>query len=305
MNSVNTLNTDISTQVNESDYKGASKKAIQHHYDVSNDFYQLWLDSTLTYSSALWEENEGDENLKLAQLRKLDFYITQARAKKTQRVLEIGCGWGALSKRLVEVSGVQKVTALTLSKAQLKYIKSWQNPQINVRLENWFDHLPQQPYDAIISIGALEAAAKLGLSEAEKIEAYRKFFQCCHKWLKPSGYISLQTIVYENSQQEDFNQFVAEEIFPESDLPHLGEIVKASEKIFEIVALRNDREHYERTLKIWLKNLKAKRKEAVNLVGEKVVARYIKYLNFFIIGFHTGSMNLSRITLRRIDNPRK
>ena len=169
MNSANTLNLDVSTQVNQSNYQGASARAIQHHYDVGNDFYQLWLDSTLSYSSALWEENEGYENLELAQLRKLDFYINQARAKATQRDLEIGSGWGALSKRLVEVNDVEKVTTLTLSKAQLEHIKSWQNPKIEARLENWFEHSPEKPYDAIISIAAFEAFAKLGLSEAEKV----------------------------------------------------------------------------------------------------------------------------------------
>ncbi|MDJ0796949.1 MAG: cyclopropane-fatty-acyl-phospholipid synthase family protein [Calothrix sp. MO_167.B12] len=281
---------------------GASAEAIQHHYDVSNDFYRLWLDPTSTYSSALWEEND---NLESAQLRKIDFHINQARAIGAKRVLDVGCGWGSTLKRLVEMHNIDQAVGLTLSKAQAEWIESLNQPQIEVQLKSWSDYLPEEPFDAIISIGAFEHFAKLELSEEQKIERYRTFFQRCHEWLKSSGYMSLQTIVYENSQREDVSQFFAEEIFPESDLPHLAEIAKATEKIFEVVALRNDRKHYERTLRAWLKNLKANRKEAVNLVGERVVARYEKYLSFCIIGFHTGTMNLSRITLRRIDHPRK
>jgi cyclopropane-fatty-acyl-phospholipid synthase len=291
----------MTTSVEISSY-GASAEAIQHHYDVSNDFYRLWLDPTDTYSSALWKENDSLES---AQLRKIDFHINQARASGAKRVLDVGCGWGSTLKRLVEEHNVDRALGLTLSKAQVEWIKSFNHSQIEVNLKSWSDYLPEEPFDAIISIGAFEHFAKLELSQEQKIESYRTFFQRCHEWLKPGGYMSLQTIVYENSQREDFSQFIAEEIFPESDLPHLAEIAKATEKIFEIEALRNDREHYERTLKVWLKNLKANRKEAVNLVGEKVVGRYEKYFSFCIIGFHTGTTNLSRITLRRIDHPRK
>jgi len=284
-------------------YQGASTGAIQHHYDISNEFYQLWLDPTLTYSCALWDENESNDCLETAQLRKLDYYIEQARAKGVERVLEIGSGWGAMAKRLVEVHNVKQVTTLTLSQAQLDWIQSFDNPRIDIRLENWCDFDPSQPYDAIISVAAFEAFAKLGLSETEKIESYRHFFEKCHQCLKPGRLMSLQTIIYENANVETFSKFMGEEIFPESDLPHLSEIAKATQGLFEIIVLRNDRQHYERTVKVWLKNLKANRSKAIALVGEKVVSRYEKYLSFSAIGFYTGTMNLSRITLRRIDKP--
>jgi cyclopropane-fatty-acyl-phospholipid synthase len=301
MNSTNALNTNSSTQIEQKDYQGASTEAIQHHYDVSNDFYQLWLDhQTLAYSSALWEENDSLES---AQLRKIDFHINQARAVGAERVLDVGCGWGGTLKRLVEMHNVDRAIGLTLSNTQAEWIDSFNHQEIEVKLENWSDYMPEGAFDAIISIGAFEHFAKLDLSQAQKIECYRTFFQRCHEWLRPGGYMSLQTIVYENYQKENFSKFIAEEIFPESNLPHLAEIAKATERIFEIVSIRNDRDHYERTFKAWLKNLKMNRKEAVNLVGEKVVSTYEKYFNLFIIGLHTGTMNLSRITLRRIDRP--
>lgn len=291
-------------------YQGASTAAIQHHYDVGNDFYQLWLDPTLTYSCALWAEQDTPERdivasdtLAAAQLRKIDYFIQQAHAVGAQRVLEIGCGWGATLRRLVETHGVGEAVGLTLSAAQCQWIQRFANPQLQPRLENWFDHQPTAPYDAIISIAAFEAFAQHGLTPTEKIAAYRTFFQHCHQWLKPGGRLAIQTITYENFDHQTASAFVSE-IFPESDLPRLTEMFKASERLFEVTVVRNDREHYIRTLQTWLTALKAHRREAVDLVGEAMVARYEKYLSFFIIGFHRGTINLARLTLRRIDAPR-
>lgn len=280
---------------------GASAQAIQHHYDISNDFYHLWLDTlTRSYSVALWQD--GD-TLESAQRRKINFHINQAHASKTQRVLDIGCGWGGTLKQLIENHNAQKAIGLTLSQKQFEWIQQLNQPKIQVHLNSWADYVPDDLFDAIISIGAFEHFATFDLSSDQKLECYRTFFQRCHQWLRPGGRMSLQTIVYENTNAKDFSQFFAEEIFPESNLPHLAEVVKAAERLFEVVLIQNDREHYVRTLKEWLKRLKANRMEAENLVGKDVVKKYEKYLGISMIGFHTGHMNLSRLCLRRIDSP--
>lgn len=283
---------------------GASAEALRHHYDVGNDFYALWLDPTCTYSSAHWEENEGSEAFETAQIRKLDFHIEQARVKGAKRVLDVGCGWGSLLKRLVEVHDVERAVGITLNKAHSQSISAWKHPKIKVHLESWTEHSPKEPYDGIISLEVFEHFARLELSPAEKVAGYRAFFSRCHNWLKPGGLISLQTIVYENSQKEDFSQFFAEQVFPESDLARQAEIFQATDRLFEIVAFRNYREHYVRTLKLWLRRLKANRPAAVNLVGEEMVARYEKYLSLSMISMHTGATNVSCLTMRRIDKPR-
>ena len=276
---------------------GASTSAIQHHYDLSNDFYKLWLDPTCTYSCALWQEKD---NLKSAQLRKIDFHIANSRVKKGDRILDIGCGWGSTLKRLVEKYQIKQGVGLTLSENQTQWIQQLNIPEIEVKLESWSEHSPTELYDAIISIGAFEHFAKLNLSSEAKIEGYREFFQRCHQWLKSEGYLSLQTITYGNASPRDFNNFLATEIFPETDLPRLAEIVIASERLFEIVTLRNDRQDYEHTCRKWLSQLKKNRKEAIELVGKTTVKNYEKYLQLAIYGFYGGKINLLRLALKKI-----
>ncbi|MBI4597671.1 MAG: class I SAM-dependent methyltransferase [Candidatus Omnitrophica bacterium] len=179
-----------------STYLGASPRAIQRHYDVGNDFYALWLDAkTFCYSCAMWEP--GD-TLEAAQLRKYEWHIAQARAHEASQVLDIGCGWGGLSRMLVDEHGVGHVVSLTLSKAQADYIRALNHPKIDARLEGWADHQPTGSYDAILAVGVLEHAARLGLSSHQKINAYRTFFQRCHRMLKPGRWMSGQTIIFEN-----------------------------------------------------------------------------------------------------------
>lgn len=279
---------------------GASREAIEHHYSIGNAFYQLWLDSSLTYSGALWEE--GD-TLEMAQMRKLDYHLTQARARDANRVLDVGCGWGSALGRMVEEYNVKRAVGLTLSRAQADWISRLRSPRVDVYFETWRDHVPDARYDAIISIGAFEHFAKPQLSTVQKLAAYREYFSRCHALLNPGCWMTLQTIAYGNVSRTNLSAFVETDIFPESELPKLSEIVEASEGLFEIVALRNDREDYERTNREWLSRLRANRLEAVELVGDGNVARYERYLSLFIIGFHTGTMHLLRLTMRRNNKP--
>ena len=110
---------------------GASREAIQRHYDVSNDFYKLWLDPTMTYSCALFKKE--DDDLLTAQEQKLDFHIHQAHARGAERVLDVGCGWGACVNRLTQKHGVAKAVGLTLSEAQRQYVVEMNNPKVECR----------------------------------------------------------------------------------------------------------------------------------------------------------------------------
>ncbi len=283
-------------------YRGASVAAVRQHYDAGNEFYQLWLDPTFTYSCAMWEEDEPDGALETAQVRKLDFHIHQARAHAKDRVLDIGCGWGSLLRRLVETHGVKKAVGLTLSAAQAEWLGRRHHPRIEVREENWFHHEPAELYGSILCVAALEAFARPGLAEHEKIMAYRSLFERCHGWLEPGGWMSLQTVAWGNTRGANSSGFIETKIFPDSDLPTLSELAKALERTFEVVALRNDRQDYARTCRVWLSRLRALRSAARDVVGADVVARYETYLKMAWIGFHTGKLDLLRITVRRIDS---
>lgn len=124
--------------------------------------------------------------------------------------------------------------------------------------------------------------------------------------MKPGGGLSLETIAYGTLDREKGRElaghpFLLAEVFPETDLPTLGEIVEASQGLFEIITLRNDREDYRRTCRVWFERLMAQRAKAVGLVGEEVVARFLRYLKFSATLFHYGHTNLLRIAFRRID----
>jgi len=281
----------------------ASKEAIEFHYDISNTFYKLWLDPSMTYSCALW--GDGD-NLETAQTRKLDHHIIQSGANKAKSVLDIGCGWGSTMIRLFDHYKIPSVTGLTLSKEQAEYINDFELNGIDVEVRSWEDHKPKAAYDSIISIGAFEHFARLNLTEEERVLSYRNFFRKCHEWLENDGQISLQTISCGNMLREDFSDFFANEVFPESDLPTLSDIAKGAQFLFEIVHLQNDRIHYAKTLKAWLLNLENNKDEAIKMVGAEMVKKYITYFKLSIIGFEAlGSMGLYRLTLKKIEKPRE
>jgi cyclopropane-fatty-acyl-phospholipid synthase len=282
---------------------GSSTRAVAHHYDVGNDFFRLWLGPTMSYSCAAWTGG-GTESLEAAQLRKIDGHLERAHAFGAPRLLDIGCGWGGALDRAIQSHQVRRATGLTLSPSQRDWIAGLGCGAIEVRLESWVDHRPDEPYDGIISIEALEAFARLGLPAGDKIEVYRLFFARCHEWLKPGGWCSLQTIAYGNSGPEDFDEFIAGEIFPETDLPRIAELAEAAERIFEIVELRNDRGDYVRTLDTWAARLLENRAAAVALVGEATVVRFQRYLKLSSYMFQTGACHLIRLGLRRIDQPK-
>lgn len=283
---------------------GASEEAIEFHYGTGNDYFSLWLGETMAYSCALWDDSDPEQSLDAAQRAKIDHHCQAARAKDAKRALDIGCGWGSVLLPLANDYGVDQVVGLTLSDSQANWINDLNHPQIEARLESWKDHDPSAQYDSIISIGAFEHFAKLGLSADEKIAIYREFFTRCHGWLDSRGWMSLQTVAYGNSLTEDFDTFIAKEIFPETDTPKLAEIASGCERLFEVVALRNDRDDYRRTLRAWYTNLRANRERCVELKGEEEVARFEMYLRLMAYMFEVGGLDLYRITFRKIDNPK-
>ncbi|HTW06922.1 MAG TPA: class I SAM-dependent methyltransferase [Acidimicrobiales bacterium] len=277
---------------------GATQQAIEHHYDVGRDFFRLWLDSRMVYSCALWP-GDLDEDLESAQLAKLAWHATAARADGAARVLDIGCGWGAMLRYLVEQRGVAHVTGLTLSTDQAS--AGPPSERSETRLEDWRDHQPPRTYDALISIGAFEHFAREELSQTERRDVYRGFFDQCAGWLDEGGRLSLQTIAYEDFDRAGAptSPFFTEEIFPESSLPRLGDIVHSAEGWFRLVGFRNDPTHYEQTLRLWQRRLESRRAEACELAGPATYRRYLRYLRLSRAMFQRRVCTLYRLVLER------
>jgi cyclopropane-fatty-acyl-phospholipid synthase len=280
---------------------GSTSAEMRSHYDSGNRFFGLWLDRTMSYSCAMFREGDSLED---AQIRKLDYHIDNVRLFEGASLLDIGCGWGGILARAAARYPGIRGTGITVAAEQVDYIEKLKIPNAQVHQFSWLEFQPQEKYDAIISIGAIEHFGRVGASSAQKLAGYRHFFELCHKWLKRGGRFSLQSVTYGNMNASDQSTFLNTEIFPRSELPTLAELSEASRGLFEIKTLRNDRLDYAETNRRWLRGLKQHRQEAEQLVGPKKVKNYLDYLSLSVIGFHVGNSDLMRISFERIEAPR-
>jgi cyclopropane-fatty-acyl-phospholipid synthase len=156
------------------------------------------------YSSAMWAGTGTGTDLERAQERKIDFFASRVLpGPGPRRVLDVGCGWGWCLRRLAEAHRVTGATGLTLSRAQLDYLTEYPVPGADIRLENWNDHDPGEPYDAIFSFGAFEHFARDGTTGPQRIATYRRFFRSCMEWLAPGGRLALETIAHDGAPDTD------------------------------------------------------------------------------------------------------
>lgn len=280
---------------------GSTPEEMRTHYDGANDFFGSWLDPTMSYSSAMFES--GD-NLEQAQIRKLDHHISNVLLRPGMRLLDIGCGWGAMMARAAETVSDISATGITIAEEQVRYIQAREVPNVSAYVAPWAEYEPPHRYDAIISVGAFEHFGRVGQPDNVRRQGYRHFFERCHSWLEPGGRFSLQSVTFSNMPSEGQNAFIVNDIFPASELPTLADIAECSRGLFEIKALRNDRLDYAETNRRWLGNLRENRTLAESLVGQEKVRKYLDYLRYSIIGFHVGNTDLLRISMQRVDKPR-
>lgn len=291
---------------------GASPAAVQSHYDVSDDFYALWLGPTMMYSSGLWGEVESSRSdLDAAEHAKIDHFARRVLPDGgTQRLLDVGCGWGETLRRAIGHHGVTAGVGLTLSEAQRSYVEQAATPGLQVRLESWADHTPSDSYDAITSFGAFEHFAPDGSSSPDRVAIYREFFGRCFGWLVPGGRMGLETIAHDQAPDTahplgrgPLGDTVLG-IFPESLCPQLCEVLLGFEPYFELEVLRSDAADFARTCRAWMLGLRAHRERAEALVGAETVLRFHRYLVASEAQFRTGVITNYRFVLHRRDRVR-
>lgn len=275
----------------QNNLRSKSRANVAHHYDLDDRLYQLFLDSERQYSCAYFEQ--GTEDLEAAQLAKKRHIAAKLLVEPGQRVLDIGCGWGGLSRYLAEVAGAEHVTGITLSSEQLagaqkKASESTHSARLEYRLEDYRD--TQGPFERIVSVGMFEHVGT-GFHDA--------FFRKCHGLLSDDGVMLLHFIG--NSDVPDFNNpWIERYIFPGGHIPSMSEFTPAIERsglvICDIEVLRL---HYAQTLRLWRERFMAHRKQAAALYDERFCRMWEFYLSMSESAFRYQDIAIFQIQLAR------
>jgi cyclopropane-fatty-acyl-phospholipid synthase len=256
--------------------RAADRRSVQHHYDVGNDFYALWLDRNRVYSCAYFKE--PDDSLDLAQEQKLDHICRKLMLKPGDRFLDIGCGWGGLVLWAVRNYGVAAL-GITLSRDQYEYAGArvrelGVGDRCEVRLQDYRDVSDEERFDKIASVGMFEHVGKRNLPT---------YFDKIHRLLRPGGLV-LNHGITTNSLQDaqlggGIGEFVDEYVFPGGELMHVTTVAEEmSRQGLEVWDAECLRPHYAQTLWHWVDRLEARRDEARGMVGQKRLRTWLIYM---------------------------
>lgn len=273
----------------------------QSIYDVSNEFFALFLGPTMGYTCSYYERE--DMTLDEAQIAKFDLALGKLNLEPGMTLLDVGCGWGGALRRAVEKFDVN-VIGITLSKNQAAYSREMlagipTSRTVEVRLQGWEEF--HDKVDRIVSIGAFEAF---------KVERYPLFFEKAYNVLPDDGRMLLHTILahtqkfYRDNKIKltisdlKFMKFIEAEIFPGGRLPAVEDIEKlAAGSGFTLERTHLLQSHYARTLDMWAANLEATKATAIEMTSPEVYDRYMHYLTGCADFFHRGITNVGQFTL--------
>jgi cyclopropane-fatty-acyl-phospholipid synthase len=276
---------------------------VQSHYDLSDDFYRLFLDPTQTYSCAYFERD--DMTLEQAQIAKIDLSLGKLGLQPGMTLLDVGCGWGATINRALERYDVN-VVGLTLSRNQQAHVQQLLDKHPSPRtkrvlLQGWEQF--HEPVDRIVSIGAFEHFGR---------DRYEDFFTMAYEALPADGVMMLHTIIKPSDEEFaerglpitmrhlKFFKFIMDEIFPGGDLPQAKAVEQHATKAgFEVKRVQPLRLHYARTLDTWAAALEARKDEAIALQSQEVYDRYMRYLTGCADLFRDGYTDVCQFTLQK------
>jgi len=277
-------------------------KQVQSHYDLSDEFFELFLDPTRTYSCAYFEDPGA--TLEQAQMAKIDLSLGKCELSPGMKLLDIGCGWGATALRAADKYGAN-VIGLTLSENQFQYCslraRDSENPDaVQFRLQGWEEF--NEPVDRIVSIGAFEHFRN---------SRHEAFFERCREILPADGIMMLHSIVTTSLAdlrdqgieytQEDvrFAKFIRDEIFPGGQLCAPDRIKSFAQRNgFDVYHEQSLRLHYARTLEIWAEALAGAKEQAIELTSQTVYDRYQKYLTGCAEQFRKGTIDVMQFCMR-------
>lgn len=276
--------------------KGANRQAIAFHYDVSTAFYQLWLDKQMVYSCAYFKTE--DESLDQAQRHKLTHICRKLRLKSGERLLDIGCGWGALICWAARHHGVQ-AHGITLSReqydyAQKKILNEGLQDKVTVELRDYRDLEGEAIYDKVVSVGMFE---HVGLKNLPV------YFAVAQRMLKPGGLFLNHGITQdiEGWGKTVGARFINRYVFPDGELDMVSNVQRAMERTgFEILDVESLRAHYALTLRHWVRQLEASKAEALQYVTESVYRVWHLYMVACALQFEQGEIGVYQIlTVKR------
>ena len=270
------------------------RKAIEHHYDVSNEFYELFLGPTMVYTCAYYRTPEGD--LDPAQRDKLDLVCRKLRLQPGERLLDIGCGWGSLVRWAARHYGV-RAEGVTLSPAQAAYAAA------RIRAEGLGDvcRVECRDYREIDAGERFDKIAAVGVIEHVGRPNYPDFFRRVLERLEPGGLFLNHGITHERHWKHTPQwDFVTGHVFPNGDLDNVSHMLGVMEDAgWEIRDVEQLREHYARTCRQWAERLLARREEALRLVPERTYRTWCLYLAASSRYFAEGSIGLYQTVLSR------
>jgi cyclopropane-fatty-acyl-phospholipid synthase len=272
------------------------RAAVSFHYDVSNAFYQLWLDRRMVYSCAYFER--PDTSLDEAQEAKLRYLCRKLRLQAGQHLLDIGCGWGGLALYAAQHYGV-RVTGVTLSRAQAELAiervrAAGLAERVTIALQDYRELAPAAPFDAVVSVGMSE---HVGAGELAN------YFQAGAALLRPGG-VFLNHAIGEGvrPRARPGPSFIHAYVFPDTDIPPVPAVAAAAESAgLEVRDVENLREHYALTLRNWVRRLEAAHGEALRLVDEARFRVWRLYMAGSAHGFARGQLAVYQVLLAKPD----
>ena len=278
-------------------HKANSRKNIHAHYDLGNAFYELWLDDTMNYSSALFEGNFS-LSMQEAQHAKVRRALKATDVTQGSRVLEIGCGWGALAEMATMEMGAH-VTGVTLSTEQLAFANArmkWNGKadQADLRLQDYRD-IDDGPYDAVCSIEMIEAVGQ---------EYWPTYFQAVSKLLKPGGKACIQSIVIDDALFDRYvksTDFIQQYIFPGGCLPSPSEFRRQAKLAgLEVIDALKFGPDYAETLRRWRHEFMAQEAQVLKLgFDNKFLRTWEFYLAYCEAAFDEANTDVIQFTLQK------